>query len=623
MIIPVKRVTIVTLTGHEDLILDGLGKLGIVQLEKLPEEKFEGLREVITKEEVAKYTELYEKFQSLFEKASKEIRLSKERLAETIPTGISIEELEESLNDLEKAVANLDHLKEVKSTIRILKDQKIDLKDLGEFEHVFTKAGIISRSSIPKLEDALKAREDVDYKIAFISDADGFLRISGPPNAKSFVDEILSRLEFKELKLPPEAPREMKSASSWVEKEMELVRNKISEIVVKLGFGNRIKHSLKAAKAKSNLLRGEMVSVITGWTPKDTLPHLNDFLEKIKEKVGGQLAIYYEDPKHEEEVPTILRNPKLFTAYETLTRQYGMPSHEEIDPTPILGVLWTIMFGLMFPDAGQGLTILALGALFAYKLKRFMGMSFVRVGKLMMGLGVSATIFGLLAGEFFLWEIEPLFPGLEPGWLKHSVNVLWLIKIAIFFGIAALTIGLILNMVNCWKAHEKLEALLGERGLAGVFILYGLVLTIFNFLGMNVIPGVLRFPKLGVGAVAYLGVSMIGVAMIIAKSIIAKEGVMTSMGPIIEGFVGFFCNMMSFARIAGFCIAHAALATVVHEMMIANPAMGIGVGLIFLNLFCLSLELLVVMIQALRLLFYEFSTKFFRGTGSVYTPFKF
>jgi vacuolar-type H+-ATPase subunit I/STV1 len=31
---------------------------------------------------------------------------------------------------------------------------------------------------------------------------------------------------------------------------------------------------------------------------------------------------------------------------------------------------------------------------------------------------------------------------------------------------------------------------------------------------------------------------------------------------------------------------------------------------------------MVVMIQALRLLYYEFSTKFFKGTGKPYTPYK-
>ncbi|MEM4940431.1 MAG: hypothetical protein QW516_06415, partial [Nitrososphaerota archaeon] len=63
-------------------------------------------------------------------------------------------------------------------------------------------------------------------------------------------------------------------------------------------------------------------------------------------------------------------------------------------------------------------------------------------------------------------------------------------------------------------------------------------------------------------------------------------------------------------------------AMVVHEMMHASPAMGIGLGLILLNLVSLSIELLVVSIQALRLLFYEFYSKFYEGAGTPYRPWR-
>ena len=81
-------------------------------------------------------------------------------------------------------------------------------------------------------------------------------------------------------------------------------------------------------------------------------------------------------------------------------------------------------------------------------------------------------------------------------------------------------------------------------------------------------------------------------------------------------------NILSFTRMAGFGIAHAALATVVAEMMIANPILGMGMGLIFLNVFSLTLELVVVMIQATRLLFYEVMSKFFEGSGRMLKPYK-
>jgi V/A-type H+-transporting ATPase subunit I len=185
-------------------------------------------------------------------------------------------------------------------------------------------------------------------------------------------------------------------------------------------------------------------------------------------------------------------------------------------------------------------------------------------------------------------------------------------------------LGLVINVINSWRANERMEALLGEHGIAGIIIFIGIVMTAFHFLGITIIPGILVFPNLSMKVLTSwpFFVLIFGLILLILKSVIEKEGILNSFGPIIEDLVGFLVNILSFARIAGFAIAHAALAIVVHEMLHANLAIGIGMGLIFLNFFSLTIELLVVMIQALRLLFYEFSTKFFKGTGKTYDPFK-
>ncbi|MEM2210973.1 MAG: V-type ATPase 116kDa subunit family protein [Nitrososphaerales archaeon] len=624
MIITVKKITIVTLTEYEDFILSELGKLGIMELKKLREDEFKGLREVGNEEEVAKYTELYGRFNSLYNQLIGEIQEPKELKVEITLTKIPIKELEEIISKLESDVATLNQLKELKKMIDILKNQKVDPKSLGEFEHIFTKAGILPLTSITKVEEVLKARSDIEYRLAPISETEVFLYVGGLIDAKQIITEVLYP-DFKEFKLPSEVPGKIEDAVNWVEREIAQKKNEISELLIKLSFGKRIKYSLEIARGISKLLRSKMVSVMSGWVPIDALNILQKFPERVKDEVNGQLAIYYEDPKHEELIPTIIKNPKIFSIFETLTKQYGIPHPKELDPTPIFGILWTIMFGIMFPDAGQGIAILLLGILFAYiRKKPMMGMSMKRVGKMMIGLGLSAIFFGLLTGEFFLTEIQPLIPNLQPGWLKYSVNVVWLIKIAIFFGIAAMIIALIFNIINDFNAGEKIEALFGERGLAGLITFLGLVLTAFHFIGITVIPKVLEFPALAMGVFTHWSffIFIIGLLLMPVKSILMKEGISMSIGPIIEDAIGFLANMMSFARLAGFAIAHIAFAIVTHELMLVSPTLGIGIGYVFLNLFCLTLELLVVMIQALRLLYYEFGTKFFRGTGYAFSPFK-
>ncbi len=52
--------------------------------------------------------------------------------------------------------------------------------------------------------------------------------------------------------------------------------------------------------------------------------------------------------------PTKLKNPGLFKPFEMFIRMYGLPSYEEIDPTIILGLTYSFLFGfVMFGDAGR------------------------------------------------------------------------------------------------------------------------------------------------------------------------------------------------------------------------------------------------------------------------------
>ena len=50
-------------------------------------------------------------------------------------------------------------------------------------------------------------------------------------------------------------------------------------------------------------------------------------------------------------------------------KMYGLPAYGEIDPTVILGLTYSFLFGFMFGDAGQGLCLL-LGGFLLYKAKK-------------------------------------------------------------------------------------------------------------------------------------------------------------------------------------------------------------------------------------------------------------
>lgn len=89
---------------------------------------------------------------------------------------------------------------------------------------------------------------------------------------------------------------------------------------------------------------------------------------------------------------------------------------------------------------------------------------------------------------------------------------------------------------------------------------------------------------------------------------------------VLEIFSGFLANTLSFMRVAGLGIAHVSLMTAFFQM--AQLAGGIAFPIILIvgNLMVIALEGLSAGIQALRLNYYEFFTKYFTGRGLSYDP---
>jgi len=89
---------------------------------------------------------------------------------------------------------------------------------------------------------------------------------------------------------------------------------------------------------------------------------------------------------------------------------------------------------------------------------------------------------------------------------------------------------------------------------------------------------------------------------------------------LLEIFSGYLSNTLSFMRVAGLGIAHVCL--MVSFFALAEMTSGLWSVLVLIagNVLVIALEGLSAGIQALRLNYYEFFTKFFHGTGTLYTP---
>ena len=588
-IIPVKKLTVITFAENEDELVLTLGKVGVVDLRPLKERKeFVGFEKRVAAER-KKCDELLSRLRALCERAG--IPEPKAVKVERIPP---VEEVEKDIKAYEERLDELD---------RRLKDAAV-----RRFVLALRKHGI----EPSRMGEMLVERRDALMR-------------------------TLKELGFKEVEVPKEIPKDLLAVPDeevekrLLEAEAEIKRfeDERKKLVEELSTdAPKIKGSLtslrKISNVKSQLFRSKTMILVQGWVSEDDLPKVERKLKELRDRWGGRLAFFFDRPAPGEVPPTVLKNPRIFKPYERLIGQYGIPGPHDIDPTAVSGILWTIMFGMMFPDLGQGIALIVLGALFRWKIKSFLGMRTKTIGTLLMGGGITAAFFGALLGDFFLYEIKPLWPWLSHAWLhtQGATAIVWLLKIALFFGVAQVVMAYILSIYRSVKAGHVHEAVLGERGLPALIVFVSIVAIAFMFIGMTVIPGVLRIPGVGMAVFTKwpyclsLAGLIVGLAMMVAGPIVGGEGdISEASGAVIETLISSISNMLSYIRIAGFCVAHVAFAAVTVTMLERMLAFGIVIGLVFLNVFCLTLEVLVVVIQSLRLTFYEFMTKFYDGDG--------
>jgi V/A-type H+-transporting ATPase subunit I len=92
-----------------------------------------------------------------------------------------------------------------------------------------------------------------------------------------------------------------------------------------------------------------------------------------------------------------------------------------------------------------------------------------------------------------------------------------------------------------------------------------------------------------------------------------------------ETFISFLSNTLSYVRVGAFAVAHGGLSAVIFVLAeMVSPGKGIGYWIVIVigNLFIVGFEGLIVGIQTMRLEYYEFFSKFFKGGGLRYEPLK-
>jgi len=413
-----------------------------------------------------------------------------------------------------------------------------------------------------------------------------------------------------------------------VRKEMNEVQQSIGELQKELSNFlnenyktiNNIQNSYeleqKSGEIKKSAACTNEFFYLSGWIPDSFMTSLNKLLMGFDERILIIKKLPHEISNKASIPPTMLKNNKLFKPFESMVGMYGVPSYDEIDPTIFLAITYTLMFGAMFGDVGQGLVLFLGGFMLKNKLRRN------NLGGVFERLGVSSIIFGFLYGSIF--GSETVIPALLIRPMDHINDIL---IAAIIFGCGFLILGFVLGITNSLRRKDIERGFFGKEGLAG-FLFYIGALTL-------IVSVVYKTPLLPTTIwIIYFIFFLLLILLkqplaniILGKKVLfeagAKDYFIESGFEVVETLLSMFSNTLSFIRVGAFALNHVGL-FVAFSAMASMTKSGFASVLILIlgNVIIICLEGLIVFIQGLRLEYYELFSKYYEGGGVAFEPVK-
>ncbi len=562
--------------------------------------------------------------------------------------------LEEKLSEIEddvssyllegkKAEKELVKKQELISRLSLLEPAGIDFTRLAGLRFVHCAFGILPGENRERLEESLS---DIHHSLVKINEMKNNRLVMATfclKQDREVLERALRSAFFQQLEIPHGLKGPVSRVIKDLKKELpgleakakaaleakEKFRQKFAETLLLMRERAYLSKVLLKAQAKFGKI--DHTYLLTGWLPVNLFDQLKD---RIMKATDGQAIVDKVDPEDIREVregvlkiPILFNNPLLIRPFEKLTSLYGTPSYQEVEPTVFLALSFVLLFGMMFGDVGHGLILFLAGFYIFRRLYKFMD-----YGIILMECGVSSAVFGILYGSVF--GVEDLIPAL---WLHPMKDINWFMMVSGAVGVGMISLGLILNLINITR-KRRFEDLLTSGGLVGALLYWLLAgLAIRYVLSGPPDPLVIMTAKIISGVLLLIMIVERPIRAIIKRRKERARGikpeketgiptlVLESTIEALDSLLRFLANTVSFVRVAAFALTHAALFIGVFSIadMVSH---GTGTGfsyyltLIIGNIVIILLEGMVVSIQTIRLEYYEFFSKFFRGGGRPFQP---
>jgi len=631
-----KKVDILIVKKMADIVAEEIVKFGDFEAIEVSGEKAK--RYLLTKESedvyihqlmelekrvnylMASFSKIAGSFQTASISVSKDMNLLRE------------DEIEENIksigNEMLKYYKEMENLKkenedlEIKITkLNFFSSYKEGLKKINDLEHFSVWFGAIPVTNYDGFVSAMQGIPSTIYSVKVINN-NHIILFSAASSVRDKVEQILKNVYFKDYGLPYEAGKDEKSQlihyafqlstnldqELWMEKK--LTDMALKNLAVLQNIKKSIRFYMSRLHLKEEMAFTGMACLFSGWVPASQVKKLRENIERITENKCVFLEQSASEVIMQEGLtpPTKLSNPRILRPFERLVSIFGIPGYSEIDPTIIAAISYVIMYGAMFGDIGHGLAIAFVGILILL-IKKFK--AFKNFGILFLFIGISSAVFGLLYGEIFGYDI------LRPIWLRPLSHIMDILTIAIIFGAFMISLGIIISIINNFMEKNFAGLFFSVHGVAGLVFYWSLL-----YLGYSVLS------KKGLPSYFWLIPSFAVLLIIFEKKLERlfssrkaeqeeeNTGVFFGFMEVFESSLSFLSNTVSFMRVGAFVLNHSALMSVVFiiSSMSKNPIIRWFIILLG-NIIVIGFEGFIVAIQALRLEYYEFFSKFFKTSG--------
>lgn len=535
-------------------------------------------------------------------------------------------------------------------------DVEEKLSDLLNMKYSKFRFGRIPAKAYESCMRLIKARDDVFFIRTGDGDEDGGM-VYGMyfvlPRSADHVDSIFSAQQFERIYLDRDLVGTAQETKDLLTQEVENDRRRIEQLRAELsGLSDEVREEflrrycfvrfMSECYALRSMAgyRGDSFYIV-GWIPRS---EEEDFARSIEEaalgesdgsgedgagtmvfwapsgelegvvsehKSASELSCVISDGKKSSVKPPVrIKSGFLSKIYAPFVEMYGLPAYGEIDPCAFMAITYTVLFGIMYGDVGQGVVL----CLFGYLLWRFKKLW---LGRILALCGVSATVFGFVYGSVFGYE--DLLPGYK---VLEGENTMKILIVAVAIGVVLLLTCMVLNMINGIRQRDYGKVLFSPNGLAGFIMYLSLaagVVVMFAF-GKNIFSAayiicLIILPLLCIFAQGPLSKLVMGEKNWLPKSI--GMFIVEGFFELFETVLSYASNTISFLRVGAFAISHAGMMMVV--MLLSSDGKS-AFGVILGNLIVMGIEGMLVCIQVLRLEFYEMFGRFYTSGGEKFAP---